>query len=266
MDEKNLNNENEFSENSQSEENLSSELEASDINSNESENINQENESPEITEESANEYTESQNLAEELNQKAKAAEEQAKALEQQAKILQQEAENAKRESEAAKQQAQNIGAENVSETEETYQQNLPQIPIDQEQFYGQKDGFRSESKFSTRFEEFTPSTPVSDDEKLMATLIYVLGFFIPIIGPLVIWMVKKDDSAFIDFHGREYFNFLISTAIYNVVSFILTIVLIGILGFIAISIYVLVVTIMGAMKAYEGKYFRIPFTIRVFNK
>ena len=37
------------------------------------------------------------------------------------------------------------------------------------------------------------------------------ALFTVFIGPLIIWFIKKDDSAFIDYHGREYFNFLFPT-------------------------------------------------------
>ncbi|HEY4552388.1 MAG TPA: DUF4870 domain-containing protein, partial [Bacillaceae bacterium] len=57
----------------------------------------------------------------------------------------------------------------------------------------------------------------SNTEKVLAAAIYVSSFFFPILGPLIIWLLKKDESALIDYHGREYFNFFISYAVYGVV-------------------------------------------------
>ena len=51
-------------------------------------------------------------------------------------------------------------------------------------------------------------------DKLWAMAIYLSSFFFVLIGPLVIWLIKKNDSDFIDYHGKEYFNFLISYTIY----------------------------------------------------
>ena len=66
------------------------------------------------------------------------------------------------------------------------------------------------------------------DEKLLAVLIYVLSFPTPLLGPLVIWLIKKD-LPFIDYHGREYFNFLISYTIYGIIAGLLVIVGIGLI-------------------------------------
>lgn len=105
----------------------------------------------------------------------------------------------------------------------------------------------------------------TNDDRLMAMLLYVLSLFVPVIGPLVIWLVKRDQSEFIDYHGKEYFNFLISYTIYFFVSGLLTIILIGIVGIILIGIYVFVFTIIAAVKAYDGQKYRIPLVIRIIR-
>ncbi|WML47880.1 DUF4870 domain-containing protein [Neobacillus sp. PS3-34] len=106
---------------------------------------------------------------------------------------------------------------------------------------------------------------IKNEERLLAAAIYAISFFAPIIGPLVIWLLKRNDSAFIDFHGKEYFNFFISYTIYSLISGILTIILIGILALWIIGIMAVVFTLVGAVKAYEGKEYRIPFIIRLIN-
>ena len=50
----------------------------------------------------------------------------------------------------------------------------------------------------------------NSDARLMATLIYVLSFFTTFLAPLIIWLIKREDSAFVDRAGKNYFNFLIS--------------------------------------------------------
>ncbi|WP_062356671.1 DUF4870 domain-containing protein [Bacillus kwashiorkori] len=103
---------------------------------------------------------------------------------------------------------------------------------------------------------------VSKDERLFAALIFGFNFFAPVIGPLIIWLFKREDSPYIDYYGREYFNFLISFAIYGIVAGILTIILIGILLLIILGIASFIIIILGIFKAYEGEKFRIPFIIR----
>src|SRR6476619_6903952 len=57
------------------------------------------------------------------------------------------------------------------------------------------------------------------------------GFFVPwaghILGPLIVWLVKRNDSPEIDEHGKESLNFQISMLIYNVIAGVLCLVLIG---------------------------------------
>ena len=103
----------------------------------------------------------------------------------------------------------------------------------------------------------------SNDERLFAALIYVTSIFTTIIGPLIIWILKKDQSAFVDYHGRQYFNFVISYAIYSVVAGILMLVLIGAILLPIIGIAALVFTIVAAVKSYEGNEYRIPFIFRI---
>ena len=100
------------------------------------------------------------------------------------------------------------------------------------------------------------------DEKLFAVLLYVLSFPTPLLGPLVIWLLKKD-SPFIDYHGREYFNFLISYTIYGLIAGLLVIVGVGLLILPVLGVAAVVFTIIAAVRAYEGIEYRIPFIFRI---
>jgi uncharacterized protein len=103
----------------------------------------------------------------------------------------------------------------------------------------------------------------NNEDRLIAAAIYVISFFTAFIGPLVIWLVKKNDSEFVDYHGREYLNFFISYCIYTVISGILTIVFIGFIMLAIIGVLTFVFTIIAAIKAYEGKEYRFPFVFRI---
>jgi uncharacterized protein len=104
---------------------------------------------------------------------------------------------------------------------------------------------------------------VEQEERTLAMLIYLISFFTAFIGPLVIWLLKKDESEFIDHHGREYFNFLISFTIYCIISTILIILVIGIFMLIALGIAAFILTIIAAIRAYEGEHYRFPFIFRI---
>ena len=83
-----------------------------------------------------------------------------------------------------------------------------------------------------------------------------------IVGPLILWLIKKDQSPVLDAHGREALNFQISSVIYGIIAAILLIVLVG---FVLVPIVVvgnIVLTIVGAIKANNGELYRYPLTIR----
>jgi uncharacterized protein len=105
----------------------------------------------------------------------------------------------------------------------------------------------------------------SQDERLFALLIYVSSFFTVFIGPLIIWLIKRDDSPFVDYHGKEYFNFIISYTVYSIASAILMIVLIGFLTIWIVGLLAFIFTIVAAVKAYKGEVYRIPLVFRLIR-
>ena len=102
----------------------------------------------------------------------------------------------------------------------------------------------------------------TQDEKTLAMLAHVLGFFGSFIVPLIIYLVKKDESPYVREHSKEALNFHITMAIYYTISIILILVLIGILGVIFCGFFSLVVSIVAAIKALDGKPYRYPMCIR----
>ena len=83
-----------------------------------------------------------------------------------------------------------------------------------------------------------------------------------IIGPLVMWLIKKDQYPFVNDQGKESLNFQISLTIYGVVSALLMMVGIGFVLLAALWVFGLVMVILAAIKANEGVAYRYPLTIR----
>ncbi|MCK0153966.1 DUF4870 domain-containing protein [Alcanivorax sp. S6407] len=99
-------------------------------------------------------------------------------------------------------------------------------------------------------------------------LLALIGFIIPfgnLIGPLVMWIVKKDESSFVDDQGKEAVNFNITMLIAFFVSFLLTFVVIGAILMPILAIFWLVITIIAGLKANDGVAYRYPFTLRLIN-
>ena len=100
------------------------------------------------------------------------------------------------------------------------------------------------------------------NDKIWAGAVYLSSFVFVLFGPLVIWLLKRNDSEFVNYHCKEYFNFLISYTIYTLIAFILVFVGIGIILAWVLSAYVLIFTIIAAVKAFSGEYYQIPLIIR----
>ncbi len=111
----------------------------------------------------------------------------------------------------------------------------------------------------------------SKDARLFGMLCHLLalsGFVVPfgsIIGPLVMWLIKREEFPFVDDQGKEALNFGISVLIYAIVAGILTFVIIGIPLLVALFVFWVVMVIIAATKANAGIAYRYPLTIRLIK-
>jgi uncharacterized Tic20 family protein len=109
----------------------------------------------------------------------------------------------------------------------------------------------------------------TQDERTWGMLAHLAGFlfficpFGNVIGPLIVWLVKRDQSEFIADQGKEALNFNISVLLAALVCGALVFILIGILLGVALFIFWLAMTIVAAIKANEGARYRYPFTLRL---
>ncbi len=91
------------------------------------------------------------------------------------------------------------------------------------------------------------------------------GYFFPfgnILGPLIVWAIKKDEYAFVDVQGKEAINFQLSVTIAYVISIILCFIVIGFFLLGIVAVYSLVMMIIAAIKTNDGVDFRYPHVIR----
>jgi uncharacterized Tic20 family protein len=85
------------------------------------------------------------------------------------------------------------------------------------------------------------------------------------LAPLIIMLMKGNDSAFIRRHAVESLNFQISLLIYLVISFVLAFVLVGFLLMAVVGVFALVVIILATIKAANGEDYRYPLCIRMVS-
>ncbi len=90
------------------------------------------------------------------------------------------------------------------------------------------------------------------------------GVIIPfgnVVGPLILWSMKKDSSALVDREGKKALNFQISMSIYIFVSFILVFVGIGILMLIGLALLNLIFVVMAIVKTLNDEDYQYPLSI-----
>lgn len=110
---------------------------------------------------------------------------------------------------------------------------------------------------------------------MIAHLSALIGFLIPfgnVLGPLVVWLIKKDTMPFVDDQGKEALNFNITVAIVitalMIVGTVLLVILIGFLFYILaaiIGVAALVFMIIAGLKANEGVSYRYPYIFRLIK-
>ncbi|MCF5706123.1 DUF4870 domain-containing protein [Pseudomonas syringae] len=95
-----------------------------------------------------------------------------------------------------------------------------------------------------------------------------LGMIFPfgnLLGPLILWQMKKESDPFIDAQGKEALNFQITVAIAATVSILLMVVVVGFALLMLVGLGALVLTIIAGVKANEGVDYRYPFTWRLLK-
>lgn len=107
------------------------------------------------------------------------------------------------------------------------------------------------------------------DEKTMGLLGHLLGGVTCFVGPLIIWLIKKDESPFIDDQGKEALNFQITIGIAYLVTGILSAIpfigCLGVLAYGAAFIVSVIFAILGGVEANKGVPYRYPFALRLIS-
>ena len=102
----------------------------------------------------------------------------------------------------------------------------------------------------------------ADEERLWAVAAHLGPLLVGFIAPLVVWLVFKDRSGFLDRHGKEALNMQISYLVYFLVSGISLIVLIGFLLLPVVGIAWLVLMILATIRAANLEDYRYPWIFR----
>lgn len=96
----------------------------------------------------------------------------------------------------------------------------------------------------------------------LAMFVFPLG---NVLGPLVVWLLKKEEMPLVDREGKESINFQITISIFALVAGLLTFILIGIPLLVLIGIANLVFIVLASLEASNGRPYTYPFNLRLIK-
>ncbi|MBW1789430.1 MAG: DUF4870 domain-containing protein [Deltaproteobacteria bacterium] len=119
-------------------------------------------------------------------------------------------------------------------------------------------------------------TETGESERTWAMVCHLSAFaflFVPfgnVVGPLIVWLIKKDESSFVNAHGKAALNFQISLTLFFILGAIIAVVasftvilpIIILIICLLLLIYGFVMIIVGGVSAYNGNYVEIPLSTR----
>ena len=111
-------------------------------------------------------------------------------------------------------------------------------------------------------------TDTSSEERTLAAISHAAGILstamLPLLIPLVVYLIKKDESPFVAQQAKEAINFQITVILAIIVCLPLMLIVIGVFLAALVGLASLILSIIAAIKTYEGKAYRYPVAIRVF--
>jgi uncharacterized Tic20 family protein len=111
----------------------------------------------------------------------------------------------------------------------------------------------------------TPAAPSQSNDKLLAVLCHLSYLLLSIIFPLIIWLVKKDESPYLAAQAKEALNWHITIFLAFVACGILSIVIIGLFLMPVVGIGGLIFAVIAAIKTNDGVDYKYPFCLRLIK-
>lgn len=113
----------------------------------------------------------------------------------------------------------------------------------------------------------TDAMQPSDDDRTMALVAHLLGIFTQFLGALIIWLIKKDASPFIDDQAKEALNFQITMIIAALACIPLAFVTLGFGALLApvVGVVNIVFCIIAAIESQKGVRYRYPICLRLIT-
>lgn len=105
----------------------------------------------------------------------------------------------------------------------------------------------------------------SNDDKNIATITHLSGIFFSFIPSLIVWLLKKDDNAYLSAQAKEALNFQITVLLAQFVAAVLLVILVGFLLLAIVWVLNVVLCIIAAISTSKGETYRYPFALRLIS-
>jgi uncharacterized protein len=100
----------------------------------------------------------------------------------------------------------------------------------------------------------------------LTALLGLMGIpLLNVIGPLVVWLIKRKTSPFVDEQGKESLNFQLSMTVYAIIAALMIYIKLGMLPLWILAAINLLLVFIAAVRANSGEIYRYPFTIRLIK-
>jgi uncharacterized Tic20 family protein len=106
--------------------------------------------------------------------------------------------------------------------------------------------------------------PPDKDARMWATLCHIAGLVGPL-GPLIVWLIKKEEYPIVKEQGREALNFQITVLLACLVTIPLMFVCVGFILFAGVEVASIVFIILAALQANKGVAYRYPVCLRLIK-
>jgi hypothetical protein len=110
-----------------------------------------------------------------------------------------------------------------------------------------------------------PAVETSQDARNLAMLCHLLGLLTTFLGPLILWLIKKDSNPYIDEQGKEALNFQITMALAYVVGTVTAFICVGFILLAVAAIGDIVLSIMACVATSKGEHYRYPVCVRLLK-
>ncbi len=108
-------------------------------------------------------------------------------------------------------------------------------------------------------------TVPSNDDKNLATITHLGGTVFSVFPALIVWVLKKDDNAYVGEQAKEALNFQITVLMAQFVAGLLMFILIGFVMLPLIWLANIIICIIAAIATSKGGTYRYPLTVRLIN-